>query len=96
MAKLILTSGLNAIRGQIGGFVYRVVRGKQVISAAPQPSRKPRKPRTPPQKAQSGRLAKASRQASIALKNPQTRAAYRRRAKKLGKPTMAVATGDFM
>jgi len=93
MAKLILTSGLNAIRGQIGGFVYRVVRGKQVISAAPQPSRKPR---TPPQKAQSGRLAKASRQASIALKNPQTRAAYRRRAKKLGKPTMAVATGDFM
>jgi hypothetical protein len=93
MAKLTLTSGLNAIRGQIGGFVYRVVRGKQVISAAPRPSRKPR---TPPQQAQSRRLATASRQAKIALKNPQQRAAYRKRARKLGKPIMAVATSDFM
>jgi hypothetical protein len=93
MAKVTLNSGLTAIRGQIGGFVYRVVRGKQVISAAPEP---PRKPRTPPQQAQSGRLGKASRQASIALKNPQKRAAYRKRAKKLGKPIMAVATSDFM
>ena len=93
MAKLILTSGLNAIQGQIGGFVYRVVRGKQVISAAPRPSRKPR---TAPQQAQSRRLATASRQAKITLKNPQKRAAYQKRAKKLGKPLMAVATGDFM
>ena len=93
MAKLILTSGLQAIRGQIGGFVYRMVRGKQVISAAPRPSRKPR---TAPQKTQSRRLAAASRLATIALKNPQKRAAYRRRAKRLGKPVMAVATSDFM
>ena len=93
MAKLILASGLTAIRGQIGGFVYRVVRGKQVISPAPRP---PRKPRTAPQQAQSRLLATASRQAKVALENTQKRATYEKRAKKLGKPLMAVATGDFM
>ena len=78
MAKIILASGLNARRGQIGNFVYRVVRGRQVIGAAPRPSLKPH---SPAQKAQSRRLAAASSLATIALKVPPKRAAYRRRAK---------------
>ena len=53
-------------------------------------------PRTRPQQTQSRRLATASRKARIAVKNPQKRAAYQKRAKKLGKPLMAVATADFM
>jgi hypothetical protein len=93
MARTTLSSGIEIIRGQVGGFVYRWVRGKQVVSAAPEPSSVPR---TAKQKAQSQRLALASKRAKAALKDPQKKAAYRKLAKKLGKPLMSVATRDCM
>jgi len=39
MARVVLTPGLQQLRGRVAGFVYRVRNGKQTLSKAPDLSR---------------------------------------------------------
>src|ERR1044071_9806229 len=77
MARAKLHPLLRELRGMIGGYVYRHVRGKLVVSRAPDYSRWKL---TPQQKASCRNFGAAARRARSLLADPKKKAAYQAKA----------------
>src|ERR1043165_259023 len=93
MAKSVLNSGLEQVRGKISDWVYKVVRGKRVIARRPVPN-----PNAVPSQSQMEvreRFTDAAAFARSMLGNPPDRAFYNQLAQALDKPIMAVLVADF-
>jgi hypothetical protein len=93
MAKGKLHPVFQELRGQIGGFVYRHVRGKLVVSRAPDFSRRKRTAR---QNASSAAFGRVAARARAVLSDPKQKAAYRAKADRLKLPLISVVMSDLM
>jgi hypothetical protein len=93
MATGELNPILRKLHGQIGNYVFRHVRGKLVVSEAPDWSKRKR---TAAQKAASKRFGESARRASAALTNEKAKAVYKKKASKRQIPLAAAAISDFL
>jgi hypothetical protein len=93
VAKAKLDPTLLEFRGQIGNVVYRHVRGKVVVSQAPDYSRRKRTAR---QKAASATFGSIARRARVLLADPKRKAAYLAKANRLKLPLISVVMSELM
>jgi hypothetical protein len=88
-----LNPALEQLRGKIGGLVFRQVRGKLVVSSAPDFSRRKL---SAAQKAQCRRFADAVRHARAVLKDPQRRPTAAAKATRQSRSVYAVLISDYL
>jgi hypothetical protein len=93
MARGKLHPAIEQLRGQIGGYVFRHVRGKLVVSKAPDFSRRKRTAR---QKAASATFGQVARRAREVLADPKQKASYQAKAGRLKLPLISVVMSDLM
>ena len=91
MGKASFNAPVGQLRGKIGNLVFRQLYGKTVVSQVPDFSRRKL---SAAQRAQCQRFARAVRQAQIALRDPQRRAAYQSQARRHQRPLIAQAVQD--
>ena len=89
----MLHEAIKELHGQIGDYVFRHVRGKLVVSRAPDWSRRKRTAR---QKAASKNFGEVSRRARALLADPKKKAAYQVKADRLKLPLISVVMRELM
>lgn len=92
MAKFKLSPFLTEMRGQIGNLVFRQVRGKLVVSQAPDYSKRVSSDK---QLARRQQFRTAHSYGRRALADPATRLAYEAVARREGKPVYAIMIRDY-
>jgi hypothetical protein len=92
MAKAQLNPALEQIRGELGGFVYRTLHGKQVVSRKPDMSRVKW---SAAQKAHRLKFRRAVAYARAAMADEAARAIYEREAAQKGKRPFDLAVSDY-
>jgi hypothetical protein len=93
MASAKLNPVIEQLRGQIGGYVFRHVRGKLVVSRAPDFSRRKRTAR---QKASSATFGQVAARARAVLSDPKQKASYQAKADRLKLPLISIVMSDLM
>jgi hypothetical protein len=93
MASAQPNPSFNHFRGRIGNLIFRLYRGRTVVSQAPDYSKRPRNAN---QKASSRQFAVAVAYADATLADPVKRAAYARRARRTGLTLRGFIIRDYM
>lgn len=92
MAKVVLNPSLQQVRGQVGGFVYRVRYGKQTISKAPDMSNVTW---SQAQVEHRQRFKRAVAYARAAMAESSVRGRYEKEALQKGKRPFDLAVSDY-
>ena len=92
MAKLVLNPGLRGIHGAIGGFVYRSVRGHDIVGARPERIDHP----SAAQLEVRARMKEAAAYAKAVAHDEARRGVYVAAAKTRAIPLVAIMVSDFL
>lgn len=92
MAKVFLQSGLEALSGRLGDWVFQRRKSKTVLSKRPINTKEPSEAQIQQRK----RFKKAKRYANRALANETARAFYEALAEEKDIPVFALCVGDFL